>query len=89
MPCRRALLQSLRRAHPIEDKTHARNAKAGAVQDQIANIVVRQSFDRAANIRSVSTQAFAHWAEVTGVAMAARPLTKPSGAFFVRSITAS
>src|SRR6266436_6103933 len=43
-----------------------------AAHDQVANIFPRRrDHDTAANLRSVRTQAFATWADVTGVAMAA------------------
>ena len=42
-----------------------------AAHDQVANIFPRRDHDTAANLRSGRTQAFATWADVTGVAMAA------------------
>src|SRR5271165_198104 len=43
-----------------------------SAHDQVANIFPRRrDHDTAANLRSGRTQAFATWAEVTGVAMAA------------------
>jgi putative transposase len=43
-----------------------------AAHDQVANIFPRRrDYDTAANLRSGRTQAFATWADVTGVAMAA------------------
>ena len=43
-----------------------------ATHDQLPNLFPRrQDHDTAANLRSGRTQAFATWADVTGVAMAA------------------
>jgi len=43
-----------------------------SIHDQVANLFLRRrDHDTAANIRSSRTQAFATWADVTGVAMAA------------------
>src|SRR6266478_3715015 len=43
-----------------------------SAHDQVANVFPRRrDHDTAANLRSVRTQAFATWADVTGVAMAA------------------
>jgi putative transposase len=42
-----------------------------STHDQIANVFSRPHPANATDIRSARTQAFTHWAEVTGVAMAA------------------
>jgi len=42
-----------------------------STHDQIANVFSRPPLASAATVRSARTQAFTHWAEVTGVAMAA------------------
>ena len=43
-----------------------------SAHDQLANVFPRRrDYDTAANLRSDRTQAFATWADVTGVAMAA------------------
>jgi putative transposase len=42
-----------------------------ATHDQIANVFARPPLASAATIRSARTQAFTHWAEVTGVVIAA------------------
>ena len=42
-----------------------------STHDQIANVFSRPPPANAADIRSARTQAFTHWAKVTGVAMAA------------------
>ena len=42
-----------------------------STHDQVANVFSRQSLATATEIRSTRTQAFKHWAKVTGVAMAA------------------
>ena len=43
-----------------------------SVHDQVANVFPRRrDHDKAASLRSGRTQAFATWADVTGVAMAA------------------
>jgi putative transposase len=43
-----------------------------SAHDQLANVFPRRrDHDTAANLRSGRTQAFATWADVTGVAMAA------------------
>jgi putative transposase len=41
-----------------------------STHDQIANVFFRPPLASAATVRSTRTQAFTHWAEVTGVAMA-------------------
>ena len=46
--------------------------------DQVANVFPRRrDHDTAANLRSGRTQAFATWADVTGVAMAALSRVSP------------
>jgi putative transposase len=42
-----------------------------STHDQIANVFSRPPLASATDIRSARTQAFTHWAEVTGAAMAA------------------
>ena len=42
-----------------------------STHDQIANVFARPPPANAADVRSARTRAFKHWAEVTGVAMAA------------------
>jgi len=42
-----------------------------STHDQIAKVFSRPPLASAATVRSARTQAFTHWAEVTGVAMAA------------------
>jgi putative transposase len=42
-----------------------------STHDQIANVFSRPPLASAATVRSARTQAFTHWAEMTGVAMAA------------------
>jgi putative transposase len=42
-----------------------------STHDQIANVFSRSPLASAASVSSARTQAFTHWAEVTGVAMAA------------------
>jgi len=42
-----------------------------STHNQIANVFARPPLASAATIRSARTQAFTHWAEVTGVAMSA------------------
>jgi transposase-like protein len=42
-----------------------------STQDQIANVFSRPHPANATDIRSARTQAFTHWAEVTGIVMAA------------------
>jgi transposase-like protein len=47
-------------------------AARGSAHDQVANVFPRRrDHGTAANLRSVRTQAFTTWADVTGVAMAA------------------
>jgi putative transposase len=50
-----------------------------SIHDQIANVFPRRrrNHDTAASLRSDRTQAFATWADVTGIAIAASRIARP------------